>query len=64
MNMTIKKKESNSKAVKTSVTANDYAEATEYIQCAISALCDAAQKSDVLARESIANLSVILMDLR
>lgn len=50
---------------KSSVNANDnYAEAAEYIKCAISVLGKSALKSDILARESIVNLSVILMDLK
>ena len=39
-----------------------YSEATQYIRCAISAL-SADAKQDVLAKESIANLSVVLLDL-
>ncbi len=66
MNMKIKKNLNQSKTnTKINITANDsYAEAAEYIRCAISALGASARKSDVLAKESIANLSVILMDLK
>lgn len=68
MNMTIKKNKAGSNAnggAANPIKANNgYAEAAEYIKCAISALGKSAQKSDVLARESIANLSVVLMDLR
>ena len=62
MNMTIKK---NTNRTKNRINAKkSYAEASEYIQCAISALGKSAQNSDAIARESIANLSVVLMDLK
>lgn len=67
MNMKIKKNPAqnskmNSKSI---INASDsYSEAAEYIQCAISALGKSARKSDILARESIVNLSVVLMDLK
>lgn len=44
-------------------TSADYSEAIGYIHSAISALSTAA-KNDPLAKESIANLSVILFDLK
>lgn len=64
--MKIEKNASGSKSVKGSETVKvgKYDEAVEYIQCAISELSKSAKKSDVLARESIANLSVVLMDLK
>lgn len=68
MNMTIKKNKAGNTvkggAANPIKANNSYAEAAEYIRSAISALGKSAQKSDVLARESIANLSVVLMDLR
>lgn len=61
-NQTSRKAQTLSKSV---INANDnYAEASEYIKCAISILGKSAQKSDILAQESIVNLSVILMDLK
>lgn len=48
--------------VKPEVTEMDYAEACDKIKCAIDILGKSA-KSDVLARESIANLGVVLLDL-
>lgn len=69
MKMTIKKgakgEEAKNTAVKDAVNAHsNYGEASVYIRCAISALGEYAKESDTLARESIANLSVILMDLQ
>lgn len=43
-------------------TKRDYSEAQKHIKCAIDALGKDA-KQDVLAKESIANLSVVLFDL-
>lgn len=43
-------------------TKPNYSEATKHIKCAIDALGKDA-KEDVLAKESIANLSVVLFDL-
>lgn len=48
--------------VKPEVTEVDYTEAYDKIKCAIDILGKSA-KSDVLARESIANLGVVLLDL-
>ncbi len=65
--MKIEKNVSRTKSIKASKNIKDdnkYSEAIEYIQCAISVLGKSAQKSDVLARETIANLSVVLMDLK
>lgn len=45
------------------VASADYSEAIGYIHSAISALSTSA-KNDPLAKESIANLSVILFDLK
>lgn len=68
MKMTIKKNVQNTSKPKgiraASQAKSDYEEAAEYIQCAISVLGKAARRSDVLASESIANLSVVLMDLK
>ena len=44
------------------VTKPDYSEAQKHIKCAIEALGKDA-KQDVLAKDSIANLSVVLFDL-
>lgn len=46
------------------IESNSYADAVEYIQCAIHSLGKDAKNQDVLARESIANLSVVLLDLK
>lgn len=43
-------------------TKSDYSDAQKHIKCAIDALGKKA-KDDVLAKESIANLSVVLLDL-
>lgn len=67
MNMTIKKNPSAAKIKQTPEKINaksNYDEASEYIRCAISALGKSAKESDAIARESIANLSVVLMDLK
>lgn len=53
-----------SKPVKASRTANEYAKAQNYIKCAIDALGASAKNNDSKARESIANLSVVLFDLQ
>ena len=42
----------------------DYSDAIAAIRSAIEALGDVAKSGDTLARESIANLSVILFDLQ
>lgn len=67
MNMTIKKNPSAAKTKQVTKKVNakcNYDEAVEYIRCAISSLGKSAKESDVIARESIANLSVVLMDLK
>ena len=59
------------KIAKSKVTAstadnkpNPHKEAIDYIQSAIQALSTEAQNGDSLAKESIANLSVVLLDLK
>lgn len=67
MNMTIKKRRpaNTAKGSHTNINAKtNYDEAIDYIKCAISALGKSAKASDSVARESIANLSVVLMDLK
>lgn len=49
---------------KNNVTANDYAKASEHIMCAISALGEKAKSGDKQARDAVANLSVVLFDLK
>lgn len=46
------------------VSKSAYAEAINNIQSAIQALSKAAQDGDALAKESIANLSVVMFDLK
>ena len=41
-----------------------YDKATEHIMCAISALGDKAKSGDTTARDAVANLSVVLFDLK
>lgn len=65
--MKISKKNDNTKrstqpAVVNSATDSKYAQSKKYIRSAIEALGSVA-KDDVLAREAIANLSVVLFDL-
>lgn len=65
--MTIKKRtveQVNDKRNAGITAKSNYSEASEYIKCAISALGEPAKNSDQIARESIANLSVVLMDLQ
>ncbi len=66
MNIKVKKSNSRSNNQITASTEpkNKYDEAIDYIKCAISALSVSAKDNDTLARESIANLSVVLMDLK
>lgn len=53
------------KASKTvSVEAAKHEEAKQYIRSAIAVLCKDAKNGDSIAKDSIANLGVILMDLR
>ena len=54
----------NQKNQKNNVTANDYAKASEHIMCAISALGEKAKSGDKQARDAVANLSVVLFDLK
>lgn len=49
-------------ASKQTTSVTNYSEAKKHIKCAIDALGKDA-KDDVLAKESIANLSVVLLDL-
>lgn len=53
-------------AVKAATDSNtsQYKEAVNYIQSAIQALSADAKNGDALAKESIANLSVVLLDLK
>lgn len=62
MNMTIKKKNSNC-SKKPKINASKYDEAKKYIRSAIQVLGESATASDAVAKDSIANLSVVLMDL-
>lgn len=56
--------------MKSKVTANSepaptaYSEAVDHIQSAIQALSEAANNGDVIAKESIANLGVVMLDLK
>lgn len=62
--MKIKKTNKNSVASTNTIQgASNYSEAISYISSAISSLSVSA-KDDVLAKESIANLSVVLLDLK
>ena len=54
----------NQKNQKNNVTANEYAKASEHIMCAISALGEKAKNGDSHAKDVIANLSVVLFDLK
>jgi hypothetical protein len=49
---------------KNNVKADEYAKASEHIMCAISALGDKAKSGDSHAKDVIANLSVVLFDLK
>lgn len=51
------------KSVKASVTSNSYNEAQKHIKAAIDILAKSA-KTDEVARDSIANLGVVMLDLR
>ena len=55
-------KKSKSGQANTQVTSANYSEARKHIKCAIDALGKDA-KDNVVAKESIANLSVVLFDL-
>lgn len=56
--------------MKSKVTANSepeptaYSEAVDHIQSAIQALSETAKNGDVIAKESIANLGVVMLDLK
>ena len=60
--MKISKKHKSSKST-TPVTSSKYQEGTDYIKSAITSLGQVA-KDDILAKEAIANLSVILFELQ
>ncbi len=60
----MKSKSTVKSATDATVSKSDYAEAINNIQSAIQALSKAAQDDDTLAKESIANLSVVLFDLK
>lgn len=45
-------------------SSSDYNKAMEHIMCAISALGDKAKSGDSTARDAVANLSVVLFDLK
>lgn len=54
----------NQKNQKNNVKADEYAKASEHIMCAISALGDKAKSGDSHTKDVIANLSVVLFDLK
>lgn len=58
------KRQSPSARITSSHNVSSYIDAKESITAAIHALGDAAKSGDSLARESIANLSVVLFDLQ
>lgn len=60
----MKSKSTVKSATDATVSKSAYAEAINNIQSAIQALSKAAQDGDVLAKESIANLSVVMFDLK
>lgn len=60
----MKSKSTVKSATDATVSKSTYAEAINNIQSAIQALSKAAQDGDTLAKESIANLSVVLFDLK
>lgn len=60
----MKSKSTVKSATDATVSKSNYAEAINNIQSAIQALSKAAQDGDTLAKESIANLSVVLFDLK
>ena len=45
-------------------STSDKTEAKKYIKCAIDALGASAKSGDAIARDALANLSVILFDLK
>jgi hypothetical protein len=60
----MKSKSTIKSATDATVSKSAYAEAINNIQSAIQALSKAAQDGDALAKESIANLSVVMFDLK
>lgn len=66
MSMKIKKqsKYGGSKITSNTSVISQYEDAIEYIQSAIQSLGKPAKDGDQIARESIANLSVVLFDLK
>ena len=54
----------NQKNQRNNVTANEYAKASEHIMSAISVLGSKAKSGDAHAKDVIANLSVVLFDLK
>lgn len=52
------------KPSKVNASKDNNAEAKKYIRCAIDALGKQAQSGDTVARDALANLSVILFDLK
>lgn len=64
MNSTQNQRKNSMMNQKNNVTANEYAKASEHIMCAISALGDKAKNGDSHAKDVIANLSVVLFDLK
>lgn len=65
--MSIKVKKTKKQTVSASKSIKNsgkYTDATDSITAAIYALGDSAKSGDILARESIANLSVILFELQ
>lgn len=61
--MKITKNAKATQSVKAATSKNKYQESREYIRAAIDTLGQTA-KDDPVARESIANLSVVLLDLQ
>lgn len=64
MNSTQNQKKNSMMNQKNNVKADEYAKASEHIMCAISALGDKAKGGDSHAKDVIANLSVVLFDLK
>ena len=64
MNSTQNQKKNSMMNQKNNVKADEYAKASEHIMCAISALGNKAKSGDSHAKDVIANLSVVLFDLK
>lgn len=68
MNMRIKKNSAKAQPVKAAekpvAESKSYTSAKDHILAAIQALGTEASKGDVFAKESISNLSVVLLDLK